>query len=141
MAVGPAMAVTPPPGPVSGLVEFDSDLNATGHPGPVLTVAADNTTINGNGFRIIAPDASVVIQSSGWHNITIENLELVTASPPATNAVYVAGGTNPTIEQVAVGPAGRAIYLHGCDGAVVTGCSSTGAGEGILVHSSNNVTV
>lgn len=52
------------------------DLDCTGYTGVALTVGADGLTIDGQGFRLLAPDASQAIAVVGMSDVTVQRITL-----------------------------------------------------------------
>ncbi|MFT7578900.1 MAG: hypothetical protein ACI9MR_000562, partial [Myxococcota bacterium] len=63
-------------GDLTGNLTLLEDLDCTGYTGPALTILADGITIEGNGFRILAPDSSHAIHSDGFDDLTVRNVRM-----------------------------------------------------------------
>ncbi len=61
---------------VTADVTLTADLDCTGFTGTILTVGANGITIDGQGHRIIAPDASAMISLGGRSGVSIVNIDL-----------------------------------------------------------------
>jgi len=55
---------------------FEADVDCTRFEGVALTVAADDVTIEGNGYRLLAPDSSHAIQAVDVDRVTVRDLEV-----------------------------------------------------------------
>ncbi|MBI4655559.1 MAG: hypothetical protein HY746_02305 [Elusimicrobia bacterium] len=78
-----------------------ADLDCSGVIGTALTIGADNIVLDGNGYKIIAPNASVVVSIIGRSNVTTRNIDL---SGPAGHqrgyGLYLITVINSLIENV-----------------------------------------
>ncbi len=76
-----------------------ADLDCSGTTGNVLTFGANDLTLDGAGFRIIAPHAANVVFSNGRDRLTIKNLD-VSGNKPTGTGLYLTGGTGHRITDV-----------------------------------------
>jgi hypothetical protein len=75
------------------------DIDCTGYTGVALTIGANDVTIDGAGFRLLAPDSSRAISvSGGINNATIRNIEVVGWC--TGTGVHLEGGSGHTVENV-----------------------------------------
>lgn len=97
---------------------LDHDVDCTGYTGNALIIGASNVTVDGNGFRLLAPDSARAISISGGRsNVTVRNLS-------------VEGWCT-----------GIGIYLDGGSGHVFEDVSATGRSTGIDARNTTNLTL
>ncbi|TNF32525.1 MAG: hypothetical protein EP329_10010 [Deltaproteobacteria bacterium] len=75
-----------------------ADIDCTGYTGTALTIGADGVVIDGNGHRLLAPDAAYAIFSSAFDDLTVRNLDV--AGWCGGVGVYFVNGTGLTLENV-----------------------------------------
>ncbi|MFT7580423.1 MAG: hypothetical protein ACI9MR_002094, partial [Myxococcota bacterium] len=83
---------------LTGDLTLVEDLDCTGEEGVALTIGAHGVTIDGNGFRILAPDASRAILSNGYDDLTVRNVDL--SGWCRGIGLYVLGGNRLIVENV-----------------------------------------
>ncbi len=69
VGAGPASDADPLCGTtITDDLTLNADLDCTGVAGSALTVGADGVTVEGQGYRILAPDAStgIVVSAARW---------------------------------------------------------------------------
>ena len=74
------------------------DVDCTGYTGYALTIGASGVTLEGNGYRILAPDSSRAISSVGFDDVTVQNVEVVGWCSGI--GVYLSDGTGLTVDNV-----------------------------------------
>jgi len=97
---------------------LDRDIDCTGYVGNAITIGADNVTIYGNGFRLLAPDSVRAISVSGGRfNAAIRDISVV-------------GWCT-----------GIGIYIDGGSGHVIDNVDATGRSTGADVRNAANVSI
>jgi len=90
---------------------LNADLDCTGVTGDVFTIAANDITIDGNGFRVIAPHARSVVSATNRQRATIRELNLSNNKATGT-AVYVDGGAGHRISDIIVDRRNRGLDVR-----------------------------
>jgi len=94
------------------VIRFDSDMDCgAGFTGNALTIAADNVTVDGNGYKIICPDAVKAIEIRMFQNIDVKNLTIVGAGRTGVGVEFW-GTMNSTMENVQVSGKNYGIYMR-----------------------------
>jgi parallel beta-helix repeat protein len=136
-----ASAATPICGSVintsGAVVVFDSDMVCpAGFTGTALTVQANDVTVDGAGFAIVAPGASRAISASGVTGLILRDLNL---SGSGSTGVWIGYTTLATISGLnASGTAGTGFYFQETNGIVVTNNTVTGRNAGLFFHYTNS---
>jgi len=120
------------------------DLDATGFTGTVITIAADGVTFDGNGHKIIAPDASQGITVQYAQDVPDDIVELTGVVIIAPNTgLKLYGVTESTISWVtSVGPGGYGIVIYESADNLIKDCTLSGRNRGIFIVgsiSTNNI--
>ena len=107
------------------------DLDCTGFTGTAITIGADGVTLDGGGFRIIAPNAATGIYLPGRSGTILTNLSI-----DAVMAVYVQAGGGNEIADVDVSwgggsATGWGVYVNGSSNNTTTDLTATGRIHGI----------
>ncbi len=102
------------------------DVDCVSHPGPAITIGADNVTLDGAGFRIIAPDASSAIYALNRSGVTIENLDV--SGWCKGIGVFLDGATNATLTDITADARELGVHARGATGLTIQSLSSDGAG-------------
>ena len=107
------------------------DLDATGHTGAVITISKSGVIFDGNGHRIIAPDASHGITGRYLKNVTVVQVEIIA---PHTTGILLGHVTHSTVSGVtSVGPGGTGISMGYGNDNVVENCTLTGRAYGLNI--------
>jgi hypothetical protein len=79
-----------------------ADVDCTGFTGNALTVGAPNITIDGAGFRLIAPDAAraISLANTAFNNLTVRNLDL--SGHCTGTGIFIDGASGHTLENLRI---------------------------------------
>jgi hypothetical protein len=128
LASSPARAAVPSCGDVlTSSVTLTSDVDCTGHTGAALTIGDTGVTLDGNGYMIYAPDASVVIEVDEVGDATIKNVTLIGGYTGVD-----ASSDRVTLQDVAVSAYDYALWAEGGE-VVVSGSSLDGGTAGLAL--------
>ncbi len=119
---------------VTADVTLTADLDCTGFTGTVLTVDADQITIDGQGHRIIAPDAGAMVSITGHTGVTIRNIDL--SGSPIGISVTGGGGntfTDVNVSWLGATPSGEGILLFNSTGNLIELSTVTNRESGIRI--------
>ncbi len=128
---------------VTADVTLTADLDCTGFTGTMLTVGANGITIDGQGHRIIAPDAGAMVSITGHTGVTIRNIDL-SGSPTGISVTGGGGNTFTGVDVSGFGetPVGTGILLSGSPGNLIENSTATNRVQGIrLLGNSDGTTI
>jgi len=125
-----ALCGTSPPGDVT----LTADLDCTGVPGTALTLAA-GATLDGAGFRIVAPHATTVVSTGAHDDVTVRNVDVSQRNEDATG-VLATGGARLVIEDVVADGLDYGVSVTGVEDLTLSGVSAADAvTTGVLLDS------
>jgi len=78
---------------------LSADLDCTGTTGTVFTFAADSVVYNGQGYKVLAPSAALMVSSIGNSGVSVLNMDL---SGTASNGLKISGGSGNLVSSVDV---------------------------------------
>ena|GEM_PF-1233178 len=105
---------------------LDDDIDCTGFTGPALIIGADDVTIDGAGYRLLAPDASRAISITGtFKRATVKNIELLGWC--TGTGIYIDGGEGHTIENVDARGRNTGVDARNMSGLTIRNLSVDGA--------------
>ncbi|MCA9514348.1 MAG: hypothetical protein KC635_05355, partial [Myxococcales bacterium] len=113
----------PPSDPICGTtitsdLVLMADLDCSETTTTAITLGADGVKVLGNGFRILAPRASRVIEAVNRNGVVIDDVDVSSPYPVALSSdygVYVSGGTGNRISRVRADRHGVGVYVSGAD--------------------------
>ncbi len=102
------------------------DVDCLSYPGPAITIGADNVTLDGAGFKIVAPDASSAIYATNRTGVTIQNVDV--SGWCQGIGIFLDGAINATLTDVIADSRELGVHARGATGLTIQSLSSDGAG-------------
>lgn len=112
---------------------LSADLDCTGTTGTVFTFAADSVVFDGQGYKVLAPSAALMVSSIGNSGVSILNMDL---SGTASNGLKISGGSGNLVSSVDVSytgvtPAGYGVQLESSTNNVIQNVTATNRNPGV----------
>jgi len=104
---------------VAASVTLSADLNCPSTTGAVFTVNSPDITINGGGFRVVAPHASAVVSATNQQRITVRDLNL-SGRYAFGDGVFISGGSGHVVSNVTASRRARGVNLQGTQDSQIT---------------------
>jgi parallel beta-helix repeat protein len=123
---------------------LSADLDCTGTSGTVFTIAADSVVFDGQGYKVLAPSAALMVSSLGNSGVSILNMDL---SGTASNGIKISGGSGNLVSSVDVSYtgvtlAGYGIQLESSTNNVIQNVTATNRNIGVwLIGTSGGNTI
>ena len=112
---------------------LSAGLDCTGTTGTVFTIAADSVVFDGQGYKVLAPSAALMVSSKGNSGVSILNMDL---SGTASNGLKISGGSGNLVSSVDVSytgvtPAGYGVQLESSTNNVIQNVTATNRNPGV----------
>ncbi len=124
---GKTIPLTPPftdPRVVGNVLTLDGDMDCTGITGNILTIGGNGVTIDGQGWKIDAPDAARVVSSAARTNLTVMNLDV--SGWCNGDGIYFQGGSGLTVQSVIANGRGNGVYVENSSALTVQNLTADG---------------
>ncbi|MBT8439340.1 MAG: right-handed parallel beta-helix repeat-containing protein, partial [Gammaproteobacteria bacterium] len=123
----------------STVITFDSDMVCPdGFVGTALTIQADDVTVDGAGFSIVAPGAGAMVIASSVNNLAILNIQML-GNPG--NGLVLNGVENSTFSNINAsgsGGVGYGIYHNGGSSNYFSNITVHHRSTGILIYGADS---